>query len=314
MSIARSGIDESKQLITVWADSIIKSAKQLMFDGKAYLIAVSGLPWYRRCGDVWVDESWWIETARSRYERYRSLPDRWIIDELEILTRHFPLEYCAEARLRIEQWYEEFAHDPESWWNVAMNVYPEHLLFQDLYESPENFSEWAILANLGYEDAISALRDELLGEFEEQEYFWVSDILSRIASVGGTSLVKAVISENKLQQIKQSFKTLADRDLSSGLLSSEQTVAEELGQSDCLRVAVQMKWQDVIDSLSENQSYLRDLGIYDILWWSLTNKKQLVENFIVQASPHISRPDSLSDVRSEAMALAVAWKRAMSIE
>ena len=97
--------DESKQLITDWADSIIQSAKQLMFDGETYLLAVSGLPWYRQGGDAWIDESWWIETAQARYDRYRNSLNRWLTDDLEILLRRFPSKYHDDARLLIEQWY-----------------------------------------------------------------------------------------------------------------------------------------------------------------------------------------------------------------
>lgn len=205
--------DEERQLITDWADSIIQSAKQLMYDGKAYLVVVSGFPWYRQGNDTWVDESWWIETARSRYEQHKDSSNRWLIDELEILANHFLSEYRNDARLRIEQWYEESAHDPEDWWNLAMLVYPEHPIFQDLHEYPDNYRQWAILAKVGYEDAITALRKDLLSEYESQDWFWVSDILSYTASIGGKSLVASIVSESELQQMRQAFYTLAKKEL-----------------------------------------------------------------------------------------------------
>lgn len=43
-------------MITVGADSIIESAKQLMLDKEAYLLVVAGLPWYCKQGDAWIDE------------------------------------------------------------------------------------------------------------------------------------------------------------------------------------------------------------------------------------------------------------------
>ena len=143
-----------------------------MFDGEAYLLAVSGLPWYQQGGDAWVDEYWWIETAQARYDRYRNSLDRWLTDDLEILFRHFPSKYRDDARLLIEQWYEEYSgHDPESWWELAMIVYPEHPILQDLHEQTENNWERAILANLGYEDVISQLRESLFNEVEDEDWF-----------------------------------------------------------------------------------------------------------------------------------------------
>ncbi|BAY53877.1 hypothetical protein NIES2135_06890 [Leptolyngbya boryana NIES-2135] len=304
--------DEARQLITDWAESIIQAAKQLMYDGEAYLVAVSGLPWYRQGNDTWVDESWWIETARSRYEQQKDSFNRWLIDELEILAHHFLPEYRSAARLRIEQWYEKSAHDPENWWTLAMLVYPEHPIFQDLHEYPENCREWAILANVGYKDAIIALHNNLLSEYENQDWFWVSESLSSIASVGGKSLVASIVSESELQQIRQAFRTLAKKDLANGMLSEEE-LSEELGQRNCIHVAVQLGWQDVIDDLSRNQSYLRKLDTYDILWWSLTDKRRLVEDFITQVQPHTSRHHTLSEIESESMRLAIAWRRAISV-
>lgn len=304
--------DEERQLITDWAESIIQSAKQLMYDGKAYLVAVSGLPWYRQGSDAWVDESWWIETARSRYEQHKNSSNRLLIDELAILTHHSLSEYRNDARLRIEQWYKESAHDPEDWWNLAMLVYPEHPIFQDLHEHPGNYQEQAILANVGYEDAMTALRNDLLSEYESQEWFWVSDILSNTASIGGKSLIASIVLESELQNMRQAFRTLAEKDLAEEGLSAQE-LTEELGQRNCIRIAVRLGWQDVIDALSKNQSYLRKLDSYDILWWSLTDARQLVEGFITQVQPHTSRRNTLSEIESESMRLAIAWKRAVSV-
>lgn len=306
--------DELGQMIADWADSIIQSAKQLMFNGKAYLIAASGLPWYYQ-GDVWVDDSWWVDAARSRYEQFKNLSNRWIIDELEILVRYFPSEYSDTARLRIEQWHEESSHDPENWWELARIVYPQHSIFQELHQCPENYSELAILASLGYEDIISGLRKNLLTEYEHQDWFWVSNILSCICNIGGLSLTSRIVSDNELQQIRQTFVLLAEKDLLNDSSASKADLGNQiLSQTDCIRTAVRLGWQDVIDPLAKNNSYLRNLSIYDILWWSLTDKKQLVESFIVSVSPHTCRPKRLSasQITSESMALAISWKRATS--
>ena len=299
--------DESKQLITAWANSTIQSAKQLMFDGEAYLIALLGLPWYRQSNDAWIDHLWWIETAQFRYERYRSLPNRWIIDELEILIHHCPSTYRDDARQRIEQWYQESAHDAEDWWNLAMLVYPEHSLFEDLHQCPPgNYLQWAILASLGYEDAISTVHNELLIECGNQDWFWVSDILSCFASVGGQPLVDSIVSEVELQQIRYSIKVLFDE------LSSEEEAVES---QFILRTAIRLEWQDVINVLSENQSCLKQITLHDILWWSLTDKKQLVEDFILKVSPHTFRLNKLapSQINLNHLSLAISWKRAMSV-
>ncbi|NEQ44401.1 MAG: hypothetical protein F6K00_12915 [Leptolyngbya sp. SIOISBB] len=309
--------DELKNLLTAWADSIIQSAKQLMINGKAHLIAVSGMPWYCQEGDAWIDESWFINVALSRYERFKDLSDRWLTDELEILVRHFPSEYSKDARLRIEQWYEKSGfHDPEDWWALARTVYPQHSIFQELHECPENYSERALLASLGYEDMIAELRENLLTEWEHRAWYWVSEILSCVYSIGGARLINLVVSHDELQQIRQVFLTLADQEFPNDSSAPELELHNEiLGQANCIRTAVRLDWQDVIDSLSKNQNYFAILSIYDILWWSLTDKKQLVQDFIVRISPHKSRLEkpSSSHIGSESMAFAISWKRATSI-
>lgn len=307
--------DELGHPITAWADEIIQSAKRLMFEGQAYLIAVSGQPWYCHDGDAWIDKSWWVDTARSRYERFKSSSNRWLIDELEILTRHFPLKYGDAARLSIEHWYEQSAHDPEDWWGLAAIAHPQHPIFRDLYECPpSNDSERALLASLGYESVAADLREDLLADYEHEDWFSVSDTLLRIFATGGSSLIKLIISNEELQRIQQSFEFLAAKDLGSGSSLSEPDFNEKLGQLHCIRAAATFGWQGVIDCLSKNQSYLESLEMYDLLWWSLTDKKQLVEDKIVIAAPHVSGPKTLSSshICSESMAMAIAWKRAQS--
>lgn len=312
---------ELRQLITAWADSIVQSAKQLMLDNKAYLIGVSGLPWYRPDGDVWVDESWWINAARSRYERIKNLSNRMPIDELTILVRNFPSEYTEEALSRIDRWYKESAHDPENWWNLAMMVYPEHPMFREfLYEDTANYSEQAILASLGYEDVTSELRGSLLWGYEHQDWYQVSDILSSSFSIGGLPVIRRIVSDDELSDIRQAFTILANKDLPNDYSMSEpELINEYFGQIDCIGIAVSLGWQDVIDSLSENSSYLEKIGLYDfrdLLWWSLTEKRQLVQNLIIKATPFTPRPRKLlqSQFESGAMVRAIAWRRATSLD
>jgi len=307
--------DELDHPITAWADEIIQSAKRLMFEGQAYLIAVSGQPWYCQNGDAWIDNSWWIDTARSRYERFKSSSNHWLIDELEILTCHFPSQYGDAARLRIEQWYEDSAHDPEDWWGLTAIVHPQHPIFRDLYECPPgNDSERALLASLGYESVAADLRKNLLVDHKHRDWFSVSDTLLRIFTTGGSSLIKLIISDKELQRIQQSFELLATKDIPNSSLLSEPYLSEKLGQSSCIRTAALLGWQNVIDCLSKNKNYLESLDAYDLLWWSLTGRKQLVENKIAIAAPHVSLPKTLSSshICSEPMAMAIAWKRAQS--
>lgn len=48
--------------LTDWANSVIEKNKQAMYSGTAYLLWDNKL-WYRKEGDAWIDESWWIKTA-----------------------------------------------------------------------------------------------------------------------------------------------------------------------------------------------------------------------------------------------------------
>lgn len=144
----------------------------------------------------------------------------------------------------------------------------------------------------------------------------ISEILYCVCSVGGASLTKLIVSNDELQQIRQVFLTLAEKELPNKALASELELHNEmLGQADCIRTAVRLGWQDVIDSLSKNQNYLENISIHDVLWWSLTDKKQLVENFIVKATPHKSclKKTSPSCINSESMAFAISWKRATPV-
>lgn len=51
-----------------------------------------------------------------------------------------------------------------------------------------------------------------------------------------------------------------------------------------------MQWQEVVNILSNNEVYLNNLIMYiedclpvkDVLWWSLTDKKELVANLVLQ--------------------------------
>jgi hypothetical protein len=164
--------------ISDWAEAVIETLKQKMFDGEAYLIWVSGLPWYRQGRDAWVDENWWIETAKIRYDRAQSNPNRRIINELEILSTHFPEQYRVHARQEIDDWYENYhAHDPEDWLSLTCQVYPEHPMLR------EHLDDWGwifAMAGLGDTEAINRIRDLLIGDFQDEQLFGVNNILVQL--------------------------------------------------------------------------------------------------------------------------------------
>ncbi|MEM6501042.1 MAG: hypothetical protein AAF685_04290 [Cyanobacteria bacterium P01_C01_bin.89] len=263
-----------------------------------------------------MDETWLLDIARSRHERYKQSPDRLVNNELEILLRHFPLQYRDEARFRIDQWYEESAHDPEDWYDLLLAVYPEHPIFEEIYNYPESYQDLAMLAKIDYKDGISNLRKRLLEELEErelpQDLFWVTGILSEAYGFGGLSLLHSIVLESELDEIRQILLSSAHKDISN-------TSSKEDQKGDCsqgLPLAIKLGWQDVIDALSNNESYVKALGKYDrydMLWWSLTDKKQLVKDFMLLNDPRVplcNRTPEKGWIWHQSTALAIAWTRA----
>lgn len=300
---------ELHESMTNWSNSIIESAKALMSNDNGYRFSTRSLPWYRT-GDCWIENSWWINAAKETYQKYYDT-DVWIAEELEILVKYDPNHYTDYARSRINLWYSNnYTHDCESWIDLAMLVYPEHEIFQEFYQniSGNSYSEKIILANLGYEEIFSQIRDELLGYLDEQDSFWLNDRLSGLATCGGEMLVKSVISEDELQFFRNWIRSIAEEDTFLLKDGSSKENDHSIGQSASIRTAVLLDWQDVIDVLAQNNHYLGSLDAFDILWWSLTDKKQLIQDLILQ---YKSRPSSLSHIGSEAMALAIAWKRSV---
>jgi hypothetical protein len=302
------GKDINHQM-TIWADDIIQSAKQLMFDGEAYLVWTSGLPWYRRGGDAWGDESWWIETALARYER-RKNSRYWLTDELAILTHHFPDQYRHEVRSRIDQWNEnDNGHDPEYWWHLASQVYPEHVILQELHEYTENDYQRVILAKLGCEDVIANFHDRLLAEVEAQDWYWVDHILSHLASAG-QELIDAVVSKEELKKIRGAIAVQTSQFLSRTLSNSEQPHENNFHPTDFLESAVLLNWQEVVDAIATDRGNTH--LPYSALWLSLTNKAQFTQDLVLQHSSQLLLKDRLTpgEITGERMAFAIAWKRA----
>lgn len=304
-----SQIKKEHESINSWANSIIESAKALILNGEVYVLGTRGRPWYR-AEDSWIEDSWWVTAAKIQYDKYCDT-DLFIAEELEVLVKYDPDSYREDARSRISRWYDQnFNHDCESRIDLAMLVYPEHEIFQEIYENISGYSytEKIILAHLGYPDLASQIRSDLLEYFNERESFWLNNILIGLAMCGGKMLVQSIISADELQLFRSWIRSIAEQDFA---LFQDGYIKENDYSSDrsiSIRTAVLLDWQDVIDALAQNNSYLQSLDVFDVLWWSLTDKKDLVQNFILQ---YKFRPNVLSHIESEAMALAVAWKRSM---
>ena len=128
-------------------------------------------------------------------------------------------------------------------------------------------------------------------------------------SCGGKKLVQAVFLEDDLQLFRNWIRSIAQEEYFPVNDGSSEEKYYSIGQSVSIRTAVLMDWQDIIDALAQNSSCLNSLDAFGILWWSLTDKKELVQDFILKYS---HRPNILSHIDSETMALAVAWKRSMT--
>ena len=175
---------QSHELMTSWANSIIESAKVLVLNGNSCPFQIRGLPWYKN-GNCWIEDSWWVAVAEITYQKYY-ITDIWIAEELQVLVDHYPEQYTEYVRSRIDLWCSlNYTHDCESWTDLAMRIYPEHEIFQELYDniSGYSYSEKIMLANLGYKNVANQIRNELLGYFDEQDSFWLNHRLSGLVAV-----------------------------------------------------------------------------------------------------------------------------------
>jgi hypothetical protein len=156
-----------KEQITDWSESVIALLKQKMWAEEVSLVCSSGRPWYRR-EDSWVSESWWIEAAEHIYKKHCENPDRWLTAELEVLCQHFPSQYRAIARQRLDHWYNEHrAHDPENWLELTCQVYPEHPILKEFLDDDV---EWQLAsASLGDPVQIERIRDRFGEHYQEQD-------------------------------------------------------------------------------------------------------------------------------------------------
>lgn len=302
--------NDDKKTITAWADVIIEQTKQKMYEGENYLIWNE--IYYCKAGDTWIDKKWWIEIAKKLIKKYNQEYQNWnIILPLEILVFYFPDEYQNLARQKIDEWYCKSGHDPEYWWNLIELVYPEHQVIQQFIEPPENTKEWSILARAGSDKAKNYIRKVILEEVEKKDMFCLSERLIH----SGKSLIEEILSNHQIQQIKQLLIYWSAQEIS---LNEDNS----LYQLSLIKSGIIMQWQEVVNNLSNNKVYLNNLIIYikeclpvkDILWWSLTDKKELVENLVLQLKPVIIEDKRINRTLfpSDLFALAIAWKRSQS--
>lgn len=302
--------NDDKKTITAWADLIIEQTKQKIYKGENHLIWDE--IYYCKAGDAWIDEKWWIETAKTLLQKYNQEYLDWnIILPLEILNFYFTDEYRDVARQKIDEWYCKSGHDPEYWWNLIELVYPEHQAFQEFIDPPETTKESSLLARAGSDKAKNYIRELILEEVEQKDIFCLNERLTH----SGKFLIEEIMSNYEIRQIKQLLI-----DWSAQSISMDED--NSLYQLSLIQSGVIMQWQEIGNILSNNKLYLNNLISYikecllvtDILWWSLTDKKELVENLVMQLKAII-----IEDTRihrnlfpSDLLALAIAWKRSQS--
>ena len=303
-----------KTLMTDWSYKVIRSAQQRMFTGKEYLRIVDGLPVYIDGGDSWVNDNWWVEAASASYKRFLQSDAPYCTNTLEVLLRYFPDKYREEARSQISRWWSvEENHDPEYWWELGLQVWQDHPMFEVLYECPENDFEWSILAKLDYKDSRIRLSKELTEYEKEGDYYWVNKAIRCLTRRGGLPLVRAIISEKQLDSIKRRLVEYAYIDTSKLSFSHSECDNILSIQESTLKISVYLDWQEAIEALSKNAGYLQRLDWFDIAWWSLTQYKQdIVNDFVINHQPYTIHPTKKGLPNYQKLMLAIAWNRTMA--
>lgn len=195
---------------------------------------------------------------------------------LEILVFHFPEEYREYVRNKIDKWYNtEGYHDPEYYLDLILAVYPEHPATEVLFEQQDNYWESGIAIKLGDRNAELSVKENLLWELEKGDLFWVSKIVNALDK----DITNRLFSGNQLNEIRAAMIQKAQENLSFD-------TNNWIDQHSILSSAVTMEWQYILDILSNNFNYLNTLLEFfkesnsdELLWWSLTNKYELTENF-----------------------------------
>ena len=264
--------------------------------------------------DSWVNDEWWIAAALNRYERFMLSDNLYCTNTLEVLLHYFPDKYKKEARTQISKWWSlEENHDPEYWWQLGVQVWPDHPMFEALYECPENDYEWSILAKLDHKDARLKIQKDLDEYQKEEDYYWVNEVMRCLAKQGGESLVRAVISEDQCCSIREKLTDYAKTDTERLSLSEREKDDILCIQESALKVAVYLEWKEIIDALSTNFGYIRRLDWYDMAWWSLTKHRQkIVNDFVIEHQPYKIHPTRKGLPNDQKLMLAIAWHRTIS--
>jgi hypothetical protein len=283
-----------KEQITDWSEAVIALLKQKMWAEEYYLVCSSGQPWYRR-GDSWVSESWWIEAAEHIYKKHCENPDRWLADELEVLCQHFPSQYQAIARQRLDHWYNEHrAHDPENWVKLTCQVYPEHPMFKEF----DDAIEWQLAsASLGDSVQAERIRDRFEEDYREQDVFWTTDLICSVMGWGGRKLLEQVVTPDQLAQVHQWNVLEAKQSTNIGF--------------DNIEIALHLGWKDVIEALAMNSAYLDGLNSFEILWWSLTDQQEITQQLVMRQNLQTFQSPVFQDTYSHRLELAIAWQRSL---
>ncbi len=284
-----------KEQITDWSEAVIALLKQKIWEEEIYLICSSGRPWYQRSGDAWINEAWWIEAAEHIYKKHHGNPDRWLIAELEVLCQHFPSQYRTIARQRIDNWYNDRAHDPEDWLDLTCQVYPEHPMLKEYIDDD---IQWQLAsASLGDPIQTERIRDRFEEDYQEQDVFWTTDLICNLMRWGGRTLLEKVVTPDQLAQVHQ-----------WNLLGAKQL--DNIGFHH-IEIALHLGWQDVIEVLAQNSNYLDGLNSFEILWWSLTDQQEITQQLVMRQNPQTFEDVVFQDIYSHRPELAIAWQRSL---
>ena len=293
--------DSLKNETTEWADQVIERFKTAMRSGETYLRWNNPLM-YRKGGDAWVAESWWIETARVLFEeqdrKYEGLGG---IPALEILVFHYPEQFKKIALTKIDTWHEKYGLvDPEYWYDIAALTDMNHPFLLECLQHID-WEDMAVLANMGHLKAINLCRDWLedsLEEVSESNFNFVWLFLDKL----DRQVILEILSEETTHQIYKEAKEIA----------LKKRIRDTYNHDLILLTAIKLGWEDVIDELSKNLEFFYfDSGGTDfissetILEWSLSSKKFFTQQLVL-----ISKKTA-KDILEQYIQLAIAWKRSL---
>jgi hypothetical protein len=312
--------DEQRHKINIWADSVIEINKELMSSEKAYWLWSDRL-YYQPAKDTWTNESWWIEISKKSFAKHKD--NRYdgigypvqVVPSLEILVHHFPEVYRDYARDKLDRWYENQGYnDPEYWFDLIVAVYPDHPVTKLLFEEQQNPKESNIAIRLGYLKAAIDIKENILEELENNTCF-----MFHFLHALDENMFSELFSQAESKEIESVMRKIAKQEM---LFNPDNWLESKwIDQGSVLSIAITLKWQDILDVLSNNTSYLEKLlhefkqsSSTQILLWSLTNKYILTENLVFQLYSTKSVLNKIHHLSfpSHEFALAIAWKRSQS--